>query len=77
VDGDTQGVNDQDQMVKNLVRLALAKEHSRGALRRNDINEKGMSWLCDGYRGDAEHMLQCSGHTHDSSNQYFNKHSNS
>jgi len=76
LDGEPQGDNDQDQMVKNLVRLALAKEYSRGVLRRTDINEKGMSCLWYRSRADTEYMSQCSGHTHANSNQCFSKHSN-
>ena len=37
--------NPQDQMVKKLVRLALASEHSRIPLRRAEITSKGVSIL--------------------------------
>ncbi|PSK60261.1 hypothetical protein B9Z65_1159 [Elsinoe australis] len=40
LDGATQGDSNQDQMVKNLVRLALACEYTRAPLRRSDINAK-------------------------------------
>ena len=36
--------NPQDEMVKKLVRLALASEHSRIPLRRADITSKGNSY---------------------------------
>jgi len=44
----TQGDNDQSQMVKDLVRLALAREYSRGVIRRTDINEKGTAQSYEG-----------------------------
>ncbi|KAI4252739.1 MAG: hypothetical protein LQ352_004095 [Teloschistes flavicans] len=41
-DGDTQGAgSNYDQMVKKLVRLALASEYSRQPIRRADITAKG------------------------------------
>ncbi len=40
-DGDTQGGGSHDQMVKKLVRLALASEYSRQPIRRTDITAKG------------------------------------
>ena len=40
--GDTQGTdNSHEQMVKKLVRLALASEYSRQPIRRVDIASKG------------------------------------
>ena len=44
-DGDTQGGGSHDQMVKKLVRLALASEYSRQPIRRTDITAKGGSFL--------------------------------
>lgn len=43
-DGDTQGGGSHDQMVKKLVRLALASEYSRQPIRRTDITAKGGSF---------------------------------
>ena len=40
-DGDTQEGGSHDQMVKKLVRLALASEYSRQPIRRTDITAKG------------------------------------
>jgi len=40
-EGATQGDGNLDQMVKNLVRLALASEYSRASIRRSDISTKG------------------------------------
>lgn len=45
VDGDTQGSGSHDQMIKKLVRLALASEYSRQPIRRTDITAKGGSFL--------------------------------
>ncbi|KAI4202840.1 MAG: hypothetical protein LQ350_002338 [Teloschistes chrysophthalmus] len=42
-DGDTQGAGSNDQMVKKLVRLALASEYSRQPIRRADITAKVMA----------------------------------
>lgn len=43
VDGeDTQGGSSNDQMVKKLVRLALASEYSRIPIRRAEISAKGL-----------------------------------
>jgi hypothetical protein len=39
-DGGTQADSSQDQMVKKLVRLALASEYQRRPIRRADISEK-------------------------------------
>ena len=39
---DMQGVSSNDQMVKKLVRLALASEYSRIPIRRSDISAKGL-----------------------------------
>lgn len=45
-DGDITGGGDsQGQMVKKLVRLALASEYSRNPIRRQDITAKGLSYL--------------------------------
>lgn len=42
LDGDTQdGVSSSHQMVKKLVRLALASEYARQPIRRTDITAKG------------------------------------
>ena len=41
-DGATQARTSQDQMVKKLVRLALASEYSRRPIKREDITKKGM-----------------------------------
>lgn len=37
----TQGDTTMEQMVKNMVRLALACEYSRTPIRRQDISTKG------------------------------------
>ncbi|KAL2043231.1 hypothetical protein N7G274_004291 [Stereocaulon virgatum] len=42
-DGDTQAGSSHDQMVKKLVRLALASEYSRQLVRRTDITSKVMA----------------------------------
>ncbi|KAL8820418.1 MAG: hypothetical protein Q9191_007523 [Dirinaria sp. TL-2023a] len=39
------GGSSQEQMVKKLVRLALASEYSRVPIRRGDIAQKGALWL--------------------------------
>lgn len=42
LDGETQGAgSSHEQMVKKLVRLALASEYSRQPIRRADITTKG------------------------------------
>ena len=46
-DGDTQGGGSHDQMVKKLVRLALASEYSRQPIRRTDITAKGAPFLSE------------------------------
>lgn len=44
-DGDiTGGADSQGQMVKKLVRMALASEYSRNPIRRQDITAKGISY---------------------------------
>lgn len=40
MDGETQSDSTQEQMVKNLVRLALACEYTRAPIRRSDITAK-------------------------------------
>lgn len=47
--GPTQGDSNVGQMVKNLVRLALASEYSRTPIRRADINAKGKLQRCQHY----------------------------
>jgi len=45
-DGDHSNSHDEmlkDRLVKNLVRLALASEHTRQPIRRADITAKGLS----------------------------------
>lgn len=41
-EGMANGDSNLEHMVKNLVRLALASEYSRTAIRRSDINAKGV-----------------------------------